>query len=92
MSSIDQLKADNAEFQWHPMAHPAAMKKAKPDIVARGEGCCDGFVRFCLDHCWIWRGGLGLALCAGGKRNGEHGCGDQAGKAHGVNSSVVRQR
>ncbi len=42
MSSIDQLKADNAEFLWHPMAHPAAMKKAKPDIVARGEGC------------WIW--------------------------------------
>jgi putrescine---pyruvate transaminase len=42
MSTIDQLKKDNAEFQWHPMAHPAAMKKAKPDIVARGEGC------------WIW--------------------------------------
>ncbi|HEY9096498.1 MAG TPA: aminotransferase class III-fold pyridoxal phosphate-dependent enzyme [Hydrogenophaga sp.] len=42
MSSIDQLKQDNAEYQWHPMAHPAAMKKSKPDIVARGEGC------------WIW--------------------------------------
>ena len=42
MSSIEQLKQDNAEYQWHPMAHPAAMKKAKPDIVARGEGC------------WIW--------------------------------------
>ncbi len=42
MNSIDQLKNDNAEFLWHPMAHPAAMKKAKPDIVARGEGC------------WIW--------------------------------------
>ncbi len=42
MSSIEQLKQDNAEFQWHPMAHPAAMKKSKPDIVARGEGC------------WIW--------------------------------------
>lgn len=42
MSSIEQLKQDNAEFQWHPMAHPAAMKKTKPDIVARGEGC------------WIW--------------------------------------
>jgi putrescine---pyruvate transaminase len=42
MNSIEQLKADNAEFLWHPMAHPAAMKKAKPDIVARGEGC------------WIW--------------------------------------
>jgi len=42
MNTIDQLKADNAEFLWHPMAHPAAMKKAKPDIVARGEGS------------WIW--------------------------------------
>ncbi len=42
MSSIEQLKQDNAEFQWHPMAHPGAMKKAKPDIVTRGEGC------------WIW--------------------------------------
>lgn len=42
MSTIEQLKQDNAEYQWHPMAHPAAMKKAKPDIVARGEGC------------WIW--------------------------------------
>jgi putrescine aminotransferase len=42
MNSIEQLKADNAEFLWHPMAHPAAMKKTKPDIVARGEGC------------WIW--------------------------------------
>lgn len=42
MSTIEQLKQDNAEFQWHPMAHPAAMKKSKPDIVARGEGC------------WIW--------------------------------------
>lgn len=40
--NIEQLKHDNAEYQWHPMAHPAAMKKAKPDIVARGEGC------------WIW--------------------------------------
>lgn len=42
MSTIEQLKQDNAEYLWHPMAHPAAMKKAKPDIVARGEGC------------WIW--------------------------------------
>ena len=41
---LDQLKQDNAEFQWHPMAHPAAMRKAKPDIVAKGQGC------------WIWDG------------------------------------
>jgi putrescine---pyruvate transaminase len=38
----DQLKADNAEFLWHPMAHPKAMLANKPDIIARGEGC------------WIW--------------------------------------
>ncbi len=38
----DQLKADNAQFLWHPMAHPGAMKKTAPDIIARGEGC------------WIW--------------------------------------
>jgi len=38
----DQLKADNAEFLWHPMAHPRAMKAGKPDIIARGEGC------------WVW--------------------------------------
>jgi len=42
MSDLKQLKADNAQFIWHPMAHPGAMKKAAPDIVARGEGC------------WIW--------------------------------------
>jgi len=42
VSNIEQLKADNGQYQWHPMAHPAAMKKSPPDIVARGEGC------------WIW--------------------------------------
>ena len=38
-SSIDTLKRDNAEFLWHPMAHPKAMRASKPDIIARGEGC-----------------------------------------------------
>ena len=38
----DQLKADNAQYIWHPMAHPGAMKKTTPDIIAKGEGC------------WIW--------------------------------------
>lgn len=38
----DHIKRDNAQFIWHPMAHPGAMKKAAPDIIARGEGC------------WIW--------------------------------------
>lgn len=42
MNNTAQLKADNAEYIWHPMAHPGAMKKAKPDIVAKGEGV------------WIW--------------------------------------
>lgn len=42
MHTTEQLKQDNAEYLWHPMAHPGAMKKSKPDIVARGEGC------------WIW--------------------------------------
>lgn len=42
MHTTEQLKQDNAEYLWHPMAHPGAMKKAKPDIVTRGEGC------------WIW--------------------------------------
>lgn len=39
MSPLDQLKRDNAQFLWHPMAHPGAMKKTAPDIIARGEGC-----------------------------------------------------
>ena len=38
----DALRRDNAQYIWHPMAHPGAMKKNAPDIVARGEGC------------WIW--------------------------------------
>ncbi|WP_341890004.1 aminotransferase class III-fold pyridoxal phosphate-dependent enzyme [Variovorax sp. YR752] len=40
--SSDTLKRDNAQYIWHPMAHPGAMKKSAPDIIARGEGC------------WIW--------------------------------------
>lgn len=42
MSSIEDLKRDNAQYLFHPMAHPAAMRKDRPDIIARGEGC------------WIW--------------------------------------
>jgi putrescine---pyruvate transaminase len=42
MSATDQLKADNAQYLFHPMAHPKAMQKNKPDIISRGEGC------------WIW--------------------------------------
>ena len=40
--TIEQLKQDNAEYLFHPMAHPAAMRKTRPDIIARGEGC------------WVW--------------------------------------
>lgn len=39
MRRIEQLKADNAQHLWHPMAHPGAMKKNAPDIIAKGEGC-----------------------------------------------------
>jgi adenosylmethionine-8-amino-7-oxononanoate aminotransferase len=42
MHDTDSLKRDNAQFLWHPMAHPKAMKAARPDIIARGEGC------------WVW--------------------------------------
>jgi putrescine aminotransferase len=44
MNPIEQLKRDNAQFLWHPMAHPKAMKAegARPDIIQRGEGC------------WVW--------------------------------------
>lgn len=42
MSSTEKLKQDNAQYLFHPMAHPAAMRKARPDIIARGEGC------------WVW--------------------------------------
>ena len=42
MSSTADLKRDNALYLWHPMAHPRSMKAARPDIIARGEGC------------WIW--------------------------------------
>ena len=44
MQDIEQLKKDNGQFLWHPMAHPMAMKTAgtRPDIIARGQGC------------WVW--------------------------------------
>lgn len=42
MFTTEQLKQDNARFLWHPMAHPAAMRKNTPDIIARGDGV------------WIW--------------------------------------
>ncbi|MBL8318662.1 MAG: aminotransferase class III-fold pyridoxal phosphate-dependent enzyme [Burkholderiaceae bacterium] len=42
MTDTAALKRDNAQFLWHPMAHPKAMKQSKPDIIARGEGC------------WVW--------------------------------------
>src|SRR4051794_20223698 len=42
MSTTEQIKNDNAKYLFHPMAHPAAMQTAHPDIIARGEGC------------WVW--------------------------------------
>jgi adenosylmethionine-8-amino-7-oxononanoate aminotransferase len=41
-ADLQRVKADNAQYLWHPMAHPGAMKKSAPDIIARGDGC------------WIW--------------------------------------
>jgi len=38
----DALKRANAQYLWHPMAHPKAMRETRPDIIARGEGC------------WVW--------------------------------------
>ncbi len=40
--TIDELKAANAKYLWHPMAHPQAMIDTPPDIITRGEGS------------WIW--------------------------------------
>ncbi|MFZ9336343.1 MAG: aminotransferase class III-fold pyridoxal phosphate-dependent enzyme, partial [Burkholderiaceae bacterium] len=40
--NLQQLHDDNAQYLWHPMAHPQAMRKNKPDIIQRGEGC------------WVW--------------------------------------
>nr|WP_302057878.1 aminotransferase class III-fold pyridoxal phosphate-dependent enzyme [Paraburkholderia sp. CNPSo 3272] len=39
---LDELKAANAKYLWHPMAHPQAMIDTPPDIITRGEGS------------WIW--------------------------------------
>ena len=41
-TDTERLKRDNAQFLFHPMAHPRAMQQSRPDIIARGEGC------------WIW--------------------------------------
>jgi adenosylmethionine-8-amino-7-oxononanoate aminotransferase len=42
MTDPQTLKRDNAQYLWHPMAHPRAMKAQRPDIIARGQGC------------WVW--------------------------------------
>jgi adenosylmethionine-8-amino-7-oxononanoate aminotransferase len=40
--STAELKAANARYLWHPMAHPKSMLETPPDIIVRGEGS------------WIW--------------------------------------
>ena len=40
--SNEELRAANARFLWHPMAHPQGMRDQPPDIITRGEGS------------WIW--------------------------------------
>ena len=42
MTDSASLKRDNAQYLWHPMAHPRQMKAQPPDIIARGQGC------------WVW--------------------------------------
>ncbi len=39
MKDSNFLKAHNAEYLWHPMAHPAEMKAKPPAIITGGEGC-----------------------------------------------------
>ncbi len=39
MKDSNFLKAHNAEYIWHPMAHPAEMKAKPPAIITGGEGC-----------------------------------------------------
>ena len=39
MRDSNFLKAHNAEYLWHPMAHPAEMKEKPPAIITGGEGC-----------------------------------------------------
>jgi putrescine---pyruvate transaminase len=36
--SSEELKAENALYQLHPMAHPGTVRETPPDIIARGEG------------------------------------------------------
>ncbi len=38
MRDSNFLKAHNAEYVWHPMAHPAEMKAKPPAIITGGEG------------------------------------------------------
>jgi adenosylmethionine-8-amino-7-oxononanoate aminotransferase len=40
--TVDELKAANARYLWHPMAQPKLMRDSPPDIIVRGEGS------------WIW--------------------------------------
>ena len=39
MKDSNFLKAHNAEYLWHPMAHPAEMKAKPPAIITGGTGC-----------------------------------------------------
>ncbi len=39
MKDSNFLKAHNAEYLWHPMAHPAEMKAKPPAIITGGAGC-----------------------------------------------------
>ncbi len=38
MKRSETLRADNARYMWHPMAHPRQMQEQPPIIVERGDG------------------------------------------------------
>lgn len=39
MKDSNFLKANNAKYVWHPMAHPADMQANPPSIITSGTGC-----------------------------------------------------
>ncbi len=38
MKRSETLRADNARYMWHPMAHPRQMQEQPPIIIERGDG------------------------------------------------------
>ncbi|MEZ4633178.1 MAG: aminotransferase class III-fold pyridoxal phosphate-dependent enzyme [Deinococcales bacterium] len=38
METLNQLKAHNAKYQWHPMGPPKALEAQAPHIISQGNG------------------------------------------------------